>query len=450
MPMPTLPDSAYVPAFDGPSALEQLVIELVNRARADPLAEVARIGTAAGALAPGTSATPLQPLAPVMQLDASAQGHSDAMIGRDFFGHRDPFTGLSPFQRMQAAGYTGYGIAGENIGFIGGTSGAETAARIEAHHRRLWESDGHQQNILRTPFSEIGVGVTVGDYRGWAGSSVVTQNFGDRGHAYLTGVVIEDADGDAFYDIGEGQAGVRITAWTAGGAVAAGSTFAGGGYALRLDPGTWTVRFEGGGLGGVFETTVTIGADNVKLDVIEAVDSITDAPDGEADAQPGDPVAAPPVLDAYLAADGFIIGSSRNNRMSGTAETDLLDGAAGRDVLRGRGGDDFLTGGSGRDRILGGAGDDVIDGGPGNDRMAGGAGADVFVFRMSDGSDRIDDFQPGLDILAIGGMSPDWRLPDNAEVVSDGLLVSVGDVTIRLIGVTDPLAVDYIFFGEAA
>ncbi|MCU0907249.1 MAG: CAP domain-containing protein, partial [Rhodobacteraceae bacterium] len=225
MTVPTLPDSAFSPGWAGPSALEQLMIELVNLARANPQAEVLRIGTTAGALAAGASTGPVQPLAMVRPLDQSAQAHSDAMIARDFFAHSDPLTGQTPFQRMQAAGFTGYTMAGENISFIGSLGGTVTADRILWHHKNLWESDGHQVNLLRANYSEIGVGLTVGDYLGWSTSSMLTQNFGDRGHAYLTGVVIDDRDGDRFYDIGEGQGSVRITAWNDSGAFAT-STFA--------------------------------------------------------------------------------------------------------------------------------------------------------------------------------------------------------------------------------
>jgi hypothetical protein len=55
--------------------------------------------------------------------------------------------------------------------------------------------------------------------------------FGDRGHSYLTGVVIEDGDGDDFYDIGEGIGGVRVTAWN-GTRTFATETWAAGGYSL--------------------------------------------------------------------------------------------------------------------------------------------------------------------------------------------------------------------------
>jgi hypothetical protein len=112
------------------------------------------------------------------------------------------------------------------------------------------------------------VGYDYGDYLGYAGSTFVTEMFSDRGETYLTGVVIEDEDGDEFYDIGEGQGGVRITAYD-GDETYATATWDAGGYTLALPPGTYRVVFEGGELDVPYETDVTIGDENVKLDVID-------------------------------------------------------------------------------------------------------------------------------------------------------------------------------------
>ncbi|MDJ0638183.1 MAG: hypothetical protein QNJ20_05060, partial [Paracoccaceae bacterium] len=88
------------------------------------------------------------------------------------------------------------------------------------------------------------------------------------GETYLTGVVIEDGDDDDFYDIGEGQGGVQITAFDGENTYTT-STWEAGGYTLALPPGTYRVLFEGGDLDAPYETDVTIGDENVKLDVID-------------------------------------------------------------------------------------------------------------------------------------------------------------------------------------
>ncbi|MEM9423040.1 MAG: carboxypeptidase-like regulatory domain-containing protein, partial [Pseudomonadota bacterium] len=114
----------------------------------------------------------------------------------------------------------------------------------------------------------IGVGYDYGDYRGYEGSTFVTEMFGDRGETYLTGVVIDDKDDDQFYDIGEGQGGVKITAYDGDEAYGT-ATWDSGGYTLALPAGTYRVVFEGGDLDAAYETEVTIGNENVKLDLID-------------------------------------------------------------------------------------------------------------------------------------------------------------------------------------
>ena len=74
----------------------------------------------------------------------------------------------------------------------------------------------------------------------------------------------------------------------------------------------------------------------------------------------------------------------------GTELSDSLSGGADNDVLHGAAGDDVL---------LGGAGDDVLSDGAGSDDLTGGPGRDVFVLEQDGASDRILDFEPGVDTL---------------------------------------------------
>ena len=69
--------------------------------------------------------------------------------------------------------------------------------------------------------------------------------------------------------------------------------------------------------------------------------------------------------------------------------------------LYGNNGNNFLSGMNGNDKIKGMAGDDTISGGKGNDILEGGAGADTFVFlaASANGTDRITDFEHGIDRL---------------------------------------------------
>lgn len=72
-----------------------------------------------------------------------------------------------------------------------------------------------------------------------------------------------------------------------------------------------------------------------------------------------------------------IIGSARQDLLTGNAGANFIDGGAGADNINGGTGNDVLLGSSGVDRIQSGAGDDYIDGGDDfdlayyNDEMAG-------------------------------------------------------------------------------
>ncbi|MEO1538162.1 MAG: CAP domain-containing protein [Pseudomonadota bacterium] len=261
---PDLPASAYDIGWPGLSAEEQLMVELVNRARLDPEGELERQDEG---FAAGVTTEPKEALAVVPSLSDAADAHSQDMDDRDFFSHTNP-DGESPADRAVEAGH-GSGYVGENIGWIGSTSTSfDEQARVESHHDNLWDSDGHQQNFMSDNWNEIGVGYDYGSYRGYDGSTFATEMFGDRGETYLTGVVIDDQDGDDFYDIGEGVGGVQITAYRGEEAYGT-ATWDAGGYTLALPPGDYRVVFEGGGLDAAYETGVTIGDENVKLDIID-------------------------------------------------------------------------------------------------------------------------------------------------------------------------------------
>ncbi len=89
-------------------------------------------------------------------------------------------------------------------------------------------------------------------------------------------------------------------------------------------------------------------------------------------------------------------GNLGNNTLMGNGVGNTLDGGAGNDLLDGGFGLDTLLGGSGNDTLIGGAGKDVLTGGTGNDR---------FVFNVRPNAqtnvDRIEDFSPGEDTLAL-------------------------------------------------
>lgn len=92
----------------------------------------------------------LPPLKRQSALDAASEGHSSAMAVRNFFAHCDLDTHTQPWDRMEAAGYTSWSYASENI-----AAGYSTPTAVMAG----WmQSSGHRANILSTNVREIGVG----------------------------------------------------------------------------------------------------------------------------------------------------------------------------------------------------------------------------------------------------------------------------------------------------
>lgn len=76
-----------------------------------------------------------------------------------------------------------------------------------------------------------------------------------------------------------------------------------------------------------------------------------------------------------------IFGGAGQDRIEGNHGGDRLFGEAGRDVINGGGGDDLIESGAGADTARGDAGDDRIDGGGGADTLAGGGGNDTLSGR---------------------------------------------------------------------
>jgi hypothetical protein len=258
------------------TANEQLLIELINRARANPQAEVDRtpdVSNLNEGLAPGTiSNTPKQPLAPHQILIDIAGNHSADMLARDYFSHYTP-EGDSPSDRAEAAGYNG--SVGENVAWGGSTGSINQVQQVYDRHRSLFESPGHRQNMLNDQYREIGTGVRYGVFR-FNGvnynAAMVTEDFAWRsGNAFITGVAYNDGQVDNnFYDVGEGAGGVAIVATN----VSSGdrysiSTGTSGGYSLQVPNGSYTVSASGGSIQGSIQLgQFVVSSRNVKVDVI--------------------------------------------------------------------------------------------------------------------------------------------------------------------------------------
>ncbi|WP_304611094.1 CAP domain-containing protein [Microvirga sp. ACRRW] len=383
------------------TAYEQLMLELVNAARA-------KVGA--------------QPLAFNGNLNASTDSHTDWMIGTDAFSHTG-VNGSTPTERMKSAGYvfSGSWSSAENVAWASLRGPAGYQDEVQLLHTNLMNSPGHKANILNGTFREIGIGFNTGSYQGWDGA-FVTENFARSGSkVFLTGVTMDDKDGDRFYDVGEALKGVTITAVSSTGARFTTTSGAAGGYSLALPSGTYKVTYSGSVV--PVAKQVTIGESNVKLDLID------------------------PALVKV------ITGTTGANTLIGTSRVDLIKGNAGNDKLYGRTGNDTLRGDSGNDRLYGEAGRDTLDGGTGNDTLSGGADADVFRFSGNWGKDKISGFQNGLDRIDLRGNSLNFSKLSikqghgDGDGIADDVIITANGQSITLLNVQKALigASDFLF-----
>lgn len=135
-------------------------------------------------------------------------------------------------------------------------------------------------------------------------------------------------------------------------------------------------------------------------------------------------------------------------QVTGSTHADALTGNAASNILNGGAGNDTLDGGAGNDMIAGGEGDDVIIGGEGNDVLSGGNGADVFALLGQFGTDRIADFQVGvdkLDLSEIDGLDSMDQL--SIREVNGSTIISYDGQHVVLLGVdADTITPDQIQF----
>ena len=262
-----------------PTANEQLVVELINRSRANPLAEAARLGIDLNeGLAAGTiTSAPKQPLAIGLQETFAARGHSQWMIDNNIFSHTGA-NNSDPGDRMSAAGvnFVAPYTWGENIGYRAQkpTVPNETTTAAKVHDDLFIDKGiagrGHRTDMMNPDFKLIGAGIVSGEFNTY-NAVMLTTDFSKSGtnQHLLTGVAYTDVvTKDNFYTPGEGMNKVTITATRVGdGLTATTKTFTSGGYTLALSAGKWIVSATGGGFGTtLMRGAIVMGEDNVKLD----------------------------------------------------------------------------------------------------------------------------------------------------------------------------------------
>lgn len=432
-----------------PTAWEQYMVELINRARANPAGEASSFNgyvnsqsqTYNGDLNEGLSAGQIssaakQPVAINPYLTDSARQHSSWQIANRTFSHTGA-GGSDTGAREVAAGYSGATTWGENIAVNWSYPAAPAATETTfSQHRDLFTDmtiagRGHRTNMMTSGFKEVGAGIASGL---WPMSGyntiamVTTMDFGATANTYLTGVAYNDnVSGDHFYTPGEGLVGTTIVAKRiSDGLTLSTSTWSSGGYSLALPAGTYNISATGGGLSStVYYNSVSVGSTNVKRDFTygQTADANPDASTG------GNTGGTTTTTGGGTGSTSFAGITSRVLVVRGTTGADdivvyrkshnyyatlngstlsfsdsLIDSVAvlagasadkitvGINVLKtyldGGDGKDTINGGVGTDTIYGGAQPDMIKGNDGDDRINGNGGHDICY--GGNGNDRMN------------------------------------------------------------
>lgn len=265
---------------------EQYMLELINRMRANPAAELPLLLNSGDPnvlsslnffnvnqtlLAQQWAAlTPGPPLAWNDAIASASVAHSLLMAQLDIQDHVLP--GEADLGvRFTAAGYTGWNFIAENIfAYSQSIFHAHAALAID------WGFDaggiqtgaGHRTNLMSQGVREMGIGIVDGLPGKQTGPLVITQDFGNRfnfGNPFLLGVAFKDINADTFYTQGEGLAGVNVAINGTGGNFVT-TTGPGGGYQLQVPSGAYTVTFSGGTLLGPVVKNVVVSTANAKVD----------------------------------------------------------------------------------------------------------------------------------------------------------------------------------------
>jgi hypothetical protein len=275
---------------------EQLVLERVNRTRANPRAETEILRQLPDPLiqfahsfflvdfrvmaADMETYSPQPPLAPHRLLLQSARGHSQWMLANSTQSHVQGTVDI--LARVLATSYP-VAIVGENI--YASSEGPEHAhAGLEVDWGYpgnttvptppgMQEPPGHRINNHDSRFREAGVGVVYGrnsrsegGFTETVGPELYTINFGARPGAgpMVTGVAYFDLDSNQQYDVGEGVSGVRVEVSDS---AYHGVTSPAGGYSVPTANGSRTVAFSAPGMATDSRVLTVSGGNNIKADL---------------------------------------------------------------------------------------------------------------------------------------------------------------------------------------
>ncbi len=240
-----------------PTAEEQYMLELHNRARKDPNAEALRLELDLQDGIP-VNITPQPPLAMQKNLCETADNYSAIMYELGMLGHS--VDGSNFQDRASFFNYTGF-VFGESVASFFNPVLLFRMLMEDAG----WETFGepyHREFILGVTSNTRGNEIGIGNYQNYYCDIL----YGRSNTLYLLGVIYNDTNENDFYDIGEGLGGVQIMPdkgdyWTL--------TSSSGGYAIPITlNGTIALTVSGGDLSTSITKYVdvsTIG-ENIKID----------------------------------------------------------------------------------------------------------------------------------------------------------------------------------------
>lgn len=461
----------------GPSAIEQEMLEYLNRFRGNPQAELDALLSSHPS--PLTARDPdvqvaldffgvdgdvlvsqfenLNPAPPVVwnqNLYAAADAHNALMIQFDQQSHQLPGE-PELLDRIVDAGYDWeFSVrVGENVF-------AYSQSAIYGHAAFVidWgfgpdgiqDPAGHRINMLDQGFQEVGIAVTAEtDPSTGVGPLVISQEFGRRGNygaPAAVGVVYDDLNNDGFYNAGEGLSDVTIELSGDSGTFTTTSMSAGG-YQVRIPSGTYTATATGGSLGGAVRYfNVNVGGSNVKVDfeAADAVDLSThtiNLADGvphivtiQDDGSAGNGMSQVVIdgVESTFVTPTTSLVINGSDRADSILIASLDSTFAGQVIINGNDGNDSIdvstiafstrvSGGAGNDFLSGGIADDFLNGGADEDTVLGNGGDDTInggsgrdVLDGGAGDDRVSGQGSSGDMLT-GGPGND-RLDGGAGI----------------------------------
>ena len=279
---------------------EQLYLELVNRARANPVAEGdwlvdtgdkdilsnlaffnVDLDRVLNDPDHGFYQLPAaQPLAPNAKLNQAARNHAQDMFDNTFQAHLGS-DGSTAGDRISSVGYN-WGAYSENVfaqadsvvhghagfqidwGFGPGGIQNPPGHRIQIHNGNYREFEvgvinGHKLNAFPesndSKFRDVGPQVV---------AQLVAREFVEG--PFITGVAYYDFNGNAFYDLGEGLGGITVYA---PGSLYHAVTTSSGGYAIPVDAdGNYSVNMAHAELPSLSSVVTLSDKANVKLDYV--------------------------------------------------------------------------------------------------------------------------------------------------------------------------------------